>query len=355
MKRIVLCFDGTWNKPGDEALPPEERVESNVSRFYRSVADAGPDGVAQVKWYNQGVGTHWYDRVAGGVFGAGLDLHIIEGYRTLAEMYDVGDEVYVLGCSRGAYTARSLVGMVRNCGLVRAGLASWASAVAYGIYRTRDDGPDSQAATAFRSHFAREITVRFLGVWDTVGSLGIPLRLADTLNRDFYAFHDLRLSNIVANACHALALDEHREDYTAALWEPTEAPGQKLEQRWFVGAHADVGGGYADAAGRAERRLSDMALRWMQDQAASLGLGLEPVTLAEANYLGPVHDSYNEFLDGLYAETHPPYFRPVLSTAFGHEVLDPSIDRRRQADTGYRPANPGLPALGPGGNSATPG
>src|SRR5437762_1956601 len=105
MKRIVLCFDGTWNKPGDEALPLEERVESNVSRFYRSVAAAGPDGVGQVKWYNQGVGTHWYDRVAGGAFGAGLDLHIIEGYRNLAETYDEGDEVYVLGFSRGAYTA----------------------------------------------------------------------------------------------------------------------------------------------------------------------------------------------------------------------------------------------------------
>src|SRR3954470_13276893 len=123
MKRIVLCFDGTWNKPGDEALPPEERVESNVNRFHRSVAAAGGDGVEQAPWYNQGVGTQWYDRVAGGAFGAGLDLHIISGYRHLAETYEDGDEVYVLGFSRGAYTARSLVGMLRNCGLVRAGLA----------------------------------------------------------------------------------------------------------------------------------------------------------------------------------------------------------------------------------------
>ncbi len=346
MKRIVLCFDGTWDKPGDEALPAEERVESNVSRFYRSVGGAGDDGVEQVKWYNQGVGTQWYDRVAGGAFGAGLDLHIIAGYQRLAETYADGDAVYVVGFSRGAYTARSLVGMVRNCGLVRAGEASWLAPVAYGIYRTRDDGPDSRAAVAFRAHFAREISVRFLGVWDTVGALGIPLRALDGLNREFHAFHDLRLSKIVENACHAVALDEHREDYRVSLWEPTEEPGQALEQRWFVGAHADVGGGYADALGHAERRLSDITLRWMQDKAAALGLGLEKVPVADTNYLGPVHDSYAEFLDGLYAREHPPYYRPVLATAFGHEVLDPTIDLRRRADADYRPPNGGLPALG---------
>lgn len=345
MKRIILCFDGTWNTPGDEALPPEERVESNVSRFYRSIASVGPDGVVQVPWYNHGVGTHWYDRVPGGVFGSGLDLHIIEGYRQLAESYVAGDEVYIVGFSRGAYTARSLVGMVRNCGLVQPGLASWGSAVAYGIYRTRDDGPDSRTAVAFRSHFAREIMVHFLGVWDTVGALGIPLRLASHLNREFYAFHDLRLSKIVQNAYHAVALDEHREDYDVCLWEPTEPPEQVLEQRWFVGAHADVGGGYADAQGHAERRLSDLALRWMQDRAGDLGLGLDRVPLGPENFRGPVHDSYADFLDGLYAETHPPLYRRVLSTAFGNEVLDPSIDQRRAADPTYRPPNPGLPPL----------
>src|SRR5262249_15623870 len=156
---------------------------------------------------------------------------------------------------------RSLVGMVRNCGLVRAGLAAWGSLVAYGIYRTRDDGPDSRTAVAFRAHFAREIRVRFVGVWDTVGALGVPLRVLRSLNSDFHAFHDLRLSNIVENAYHALALDEHRVDYGACLWEPGERPGQTLEQRWFIGAHADVGGGYGDGQGHAERRLSDITLR----------------------------------------------------------------------------------------------
>jgi uncharacterized protein (DUF2235 family) len=345
MKRIVLCFDGTWNKPGDEALPPEERVESNVSRFHRSVAEVGDDAVQQVKWYNQGVGTQWYDHVAGGAFGAGLDLHIIAGYQHLAETYADGDEVYVVGFSRGAYTARSLVGMVRNCGLVFPREATWLAPMAYGIYRTREDGPDSRAALAFRSHFAREIGIRFVGVWDTVGALGIPLRVLAGLNSEFHAFHDLRLSKIVANAYHAVALDEHREDYDVCLWEPTEKPEQTLEQRWFVGAHADVGGGYADDEGHAERRLSDITLRWMQDKATALGLGLDKVKVADTNYLGPVHDSYAAFLDGLYAREHQPHYRRVLATTFGQEVVDPSIDQRRRADDGYRPPNDGLPAL----------
>jgi hypothetical protein len=156
----------------------------------------------------------------------------------------------------------------------------------------------------------------------------------------------IAMSKIVENAYHAVALDEHRRDYEVCLWEPSEEAGQALEQRWFVGAHADVGGGYADGQGHAERRLSDIALLWVQDRAGALGLGLDKVTVADTNYLGPVHDSYAEFLDGLYAREGPPHYRRVLSTTFGHEVLDPSIDRRRRADAAYRPPNEGLPALG---------
>jgi uncharacterized protein (DUF2235 family) len=195
------------------------------------VAAAGNDGTEQVKWYNQGVGTHWFDKIAGGAFGAGLDLHIINGYQRLAELYVDGDEVYIVGFSRGAYTARSLVGMIRNCGLVYSAVASWLTPVAYGIYRTRQDGPDSTTAVAFRARFAREIQIRFLGVWDTVGALGIPLRIANDLNSNYYAFHDLRLSKIVDNAFHAVALDEHRGDYNVCLWQPTEQLEQTLEQR----------------------------------------------------------------------------------------------------------------------------
>jgi uncharacterized protein (DUF2235 family) len=340
MKRIVLCFDGTWNKPADEAVPETMRVETNVRRFFESITATAADGVEQVAWYNEGVGTQWYDEGLGGAFGAGLDQHILDGYRFLVETHDDDDEVYVLGFSRGAYTARSLVGMIRNCGLVRPSFASWTVGAAYGIYRTRDDGPDSAVARAFREQFGREIVIRFLGVWDTVGALGIPDHFADKLKEVFYRFHDTALSRIVQNAYQAIALDEFREDYAICLWDPPEKPEQTVEQRWFVGAHSDVGGGYPD------RRLSDLTLRWMQDRAAAVGLGLTPVTLGDDNFGGTLTDSYSQFLDGVYAKIHPRYVRPVLTTSFGGEILDSSIERRRRAGAlAYQPTNLGLPPL----------
>ncbi len=346
MKRIVLCFDGTWNKPADEGLPPAEQVETNVVRFWRSVAAAGPDGVAQQTWYDQGVGTHWYDEVAGGVFGAGLSRNIMAGYAALAMAYDDGDEVYLLGFSRGAYTARSLAGMIRNCGLMRADAPSWLVPVAYGIYLTRDDGPDSLAARTFRAHYCRPIPIRFLGVWDTVGALGIPVEVLDHVPAaersllEVYRFHDTELSGIVENACQAIAIDEHRRDFDICLWDPTEKPGQVIEQRWFAGAHCDVGGGYPS------RLLSDLTLRWMQDRAAALGLALEPVAVTAENFRGPLTDSYAAFLDGRYRDLSPPHLRSLLGTHFGNEVIDASVEeRRRAADLNYQPTNDGLPAL----------
>jgi uncharacterized protein (DUF2235 family) len=78
MKRIVICFDGTWSKPSDEALPAAGRVETNVCRFYESVKDQAADGTKQVKWYDEGVGTKWYDQFLGGAIGAGLEINIVQ-------------------------------------------------------------------------------------------------------------------------------------------------------------------------------------------------------------------------------------------------------------------------------------
>lgn len=347
MKRIVLCFDGTWNTAADDDLPDEQRVETNVRRFYRSVTHEAADGTAQLAWYNEGVGTYALNRLTGGAFGTGLDKHILDGYRHLVDTHEDGDEVYILGFSRGAYTARSLVGMIRNCGLIRPGLFSEARIMmAYGIYRTRDDGPESVAAVAFRNAFAKTLTIHFLGVWDTVGALGIPPAIAerisavDKVNAALYEFHDTNLSSIVRSAYHAVALDEHRREYDVTLWNPVKKPGQKLEQRWFIGAHSDVGGGYLD------RSLSDLALRWMQDRALEASLALTPVTLGPANHAGDITDSYRAFLKGVYAKRYPRHLRRVLETKFGNELVDASVDqRRRDPALAYQPANPGLPTL----------
>jgi uncharacterized protein (DUF2235 family) len=338
MKRIALCFDGTWNKPADESLPAANRVETNVSRFYDSIRDVAADGVKQVKWYDQGVGTHFYDRFIGATLGTGLELNILEGYKFLAESYQDGDHVHILGFSRGAYTARSLVGMVRNCGLIHPEHLAFRAPIAYGIYRTRDDGPDSVVATNFRRTFAREVRVHFVGVWDTVGTLGIPIQAAIGLNAEFYEFHDTQLSSLVDNAFHAIAIDEHRRPYDVCLWDPKQKPGQTIEQRWFVGAHCDVGGGYAD------RGLSDMTLQWMQEKASGCGLDVRLVSSAPAAYLAKYSDSFAQFLSGVWKRNHERYLRTVGATRFGNEIVDESVARRRREDPTYVPRNPGLPA-----------
>jgi uncharacterized protein (DUF2235 family) len=194
-------------------------------------------------------------------------------------------------------------------------------------------------AKLFRSSFCREIRIKFIGVWDTVGALGIPHDIVKGLNMKFYEFHDTVLSGIVENAYHAAAVDEHRQDYEVCLWNPQSKPGQTMEQRWFVGADCDVGGGYSD------RRLSDLPLRWMQDKASALGLGLTPMAVGSENYQGPFTDSYMEFLKGLYAKKNPRHYRSIGATQFGNEVVAQSVQQRRKTDLSYEPQNNGLPKL----------
>ena len=135
-------------------------------------------------------------------------------------------------------------------------------------------------------------------------------------------------------------VDEHRQDYDACLWNPDAAPQQTMEQRWFLGAHCDAGGGYED------RRLSDMTVRWIQDKASALGLALDAVQIGPKNYLGEFTDSYAEFLGGIYARKNPRHYRAIRATRFGNETIDDSVQRRRKQDRDYEPQNDGLPSLG---------
>lgn len=344
--RLVLCFDGTWNKPDDRRAPGEQ-VESNVRRFHEAVQVEAPDGVRQIKWYSPGVGTRWDERFRGGAFGYGIDEIIRNGYEFLVTNYVAGDDIFVLGFSRGAYAARSLVGMLRKAGL--AGDLDLVPA-AYELYRSRDAKPDSTEAVAFRAASAREVGVKFLGVWDTVGALGIPgsafkifkipTGAFEMLNKAKYEFHDTGLSRIVENAHHAVAIDEHREEFQPTLWTPPFHPGQTVEQRWFVGAHCDVGGGYP------ERELSDLGLTWMMDKAGGCGLALSPARrpkLKVESAIGALHDSFADFLGGAARLLKSPYFRPLALGADTRQVIDESVGARFSGDQGYRPRNPGFP------------
>ena len=341
--RLIVCFDGTWDRP-DPNTDPAARIESNVCRFYEATFSGKlPGGDIQKKWYDSGVGTNWYDRILGGAFGIGIDQKIRDGYQWLSDNYPDPDpsdiEVFVLGFSRGAYTARSLVGMIRNCGLLRPENAHRV-ADAYALYRRRDESADTVQAQAFRDRYSREIKIKFLGVWDTVGALGIPLQALQWLNAKEYAFHDTELSGIVENAAHAIAIDEFRVDFQATLWAPIVKPGQNVEQRWFVGAHADVGGGYQS------RLLSDITLTWMMRKAAAAGLAIDSTEIPavdKENWLHPPTDSYRQFLDGAYARTHSPYYRIMQIGSGLNEVLDESARNKCRDDPVYRPKNQGFP------------
>ena len=336
-RKHILCFDGTWNHPDDEHGPDAEIV-TNARRVFEAVLD-GPSVRDQVKWYDEGIGMHWYDRFSAGAFGLGVDYKIQEGYRYLAENHLDGDRVYLFGYSRGAYSARSLVGLIRKCGLLLPEHVDLTSD-AYELYRMRHDRADCPEAIEFRRRYAREIDIQFLGVFDTVGSLGIPLESFAQFNRESYEFHDVNLSSIVHEAYHALALDEHREVFNVTLWDPDEPTKQTLEQRWFVGSHADVGGGSGP-----DRRLSDLPLRWMIEKALAAGLIFDPKQVPlriDRNHLAPVTDSYSDFLGGAFSLFVDPFFRPVGRTYFGNELLDDSVIAKLDEDAYYHPVNRGV-------------
>src|SRR5262245_5298901 len=269
MKRLVVCLDGTWNR-ADQPTPTN--VVMSVVRA------AKRDGeTVQIGYYDQGVGTgNVLDRLLGGAFGDGLDANINDAYRFLIGNYELGDELFLFGFSRGAYTARSLAGMIRKCGILkRSSAREYRAAVE--LYRNAEH-PDDPGPTAFREQHSvagvGPLDIRFIGVWDTVGALGIPFRALRKQTRQRYQFHDTELSGSVKFAYHALAVDEHRGSFAPTLWLYKPKPGQTIEQVWFCGSHSDVGGGYD------ERGLSDIALTWMLKKAHATGLELDRDAMA---------------------------------------------------------------------------
>jgi uncharacterized protein (DUF2235 family) len=358
MKRIVIACDGTWNRL-DSAHP------TNVAKFAQAVLPAGPDGVAQLVCHLDGVGsgrgTGWLaqaaDRALGGLFGGGLMATLAEAYRFLVLNYAPGDQIHLVGFSRGAYTARSLAGLIRNCAIPdRAHAAAIPAALA--LYRARSPatGPDGAAACWFRALHAAHVTtgpgeaawraeralpegvplrIAFVGVWDTVGALGLPgrLRLAPLVNRRL-AFHDTALSGNVAAARHAVAIDERRRTFPPTLWDNLAALNAGADpapyvQRWFPGDHGSVGGGSPVSL------LSNDALLWVADGAASAGLALDAETVGDwrrdRDFLGPL-------------TARPAGIRALLALDSrerrgpdrAEDVADAAV-RRWRSDPGYRP------------------
>jgi uncharacterized protein (DUF2235 family) len=332
-KRIVVCCDGTWNTP--DTTDAGRPVRTNVARLAVAVRPVAGDGTEQRVCYLRGVGTGRWERLRGGAFGYGLSRNVQEAYRFIAELYEPGDEVFLFGFSRGAYTARSTAGLVRAAGILRPGNLGRLEQ-AYELYRGRSTHPRDVESQLFRRSFSVEARIRCIGVWDTVGALGIPLPggwLADRVNRR-WAFHDTSLSTWVDGAFHALAIDELRKPFAPTLWQqqPDAPADQRLEQVWFAGVHCDVGGGYPQTG------LSDVALLWMADRAGEFGLDFDPAALpapgtpTAPDPSAPLHDSFR----GLYRRLGPLH-RSIGATDPAHEHVAASAAARHGADPGYRP------------------
>ena len=277
-KRLVVCCDGTWDVPDN--LHHGVAAPTNVAKLALGVATGEASG--QELFYEAGVGTTPDERILGGAFGYGLSRNVRSCYRFLAQKYEPpDDELFLFGFSRGAYTARSLAGLIRNCGILKQEHVDQVDeAFAFYRDRTSQTHPSALASQIFRKMYSHpQDDIHFIGVWDTVGALGIPAELPgwEWLSHHLHGweqewgFHDTRLSSHVRYAYQALAIDEEREPFRPTLWDqdPT-AQGQTLEQVWFAGVHTEVGGGAADPS------LSDIPLLWMAEKARDCGLVFEP-------------------------------------------------------------------------------
>jgi uncharacterized protein (DUF2235 family) len=324
-RRLVVCADGTWNTPDQE--DEGKLAPTNVVKMYEAVRrrPVATDNVPQIAFYHEGVGSrpnafergvehvaewlhiHTVNRnLLSGVTGDGIDTNIKDCYHWLVRNYLPGDDIFLFGFSRGAYTVRSLAGFIRNCGLLKQPDESRTDE-AFELYRdrTKSTDPDSPAAVAFRQAHSVEVGITCIGVWDTVGSLGIPIHIpiASDADRSRYDFHDVRLSRSVKFAFHALAIDERREQFTPSVWEQQDGAGdQVLLQTWFAGVHSNVGGGYADCG------LSDTTFLWMAEQLAPTGLELDP------EYVSSV--ICNSKFDGVLRDSaKPPPIWPTIDRA----------------------------------------
>lgn len=377
MKRLIICADGTWDTPDyidkDKKSEQQERLQvpsgkpeekilynkpirepTNVVKMARAIKPTAEDGTVQVVYYDTGVGTGLglYDKFIGGGFGVGLSYNILDCYRFLADNYDDGDDIFLFGFSRGAFTVRSLTGMLHRCGLLTKDDAYYIPE-AYEHYLLDDGDP---ALPIFRNGIgyhkrnkpSRIVPIKFIGVWDTVGALGLPFQgpLSRSINQK-YAFHNVQLSDRVQFAYQALAIDEWREPFQATLWDPKTPPSndQVIEQRWFAGCHSNVGGSLNadrlkdEATGMYRSyRLENYAFRWMVKKATAASVGLD-CSWDYVKFFNARPDcSMRNSLTGFY-KLWGKYLRPIGETQYGNETIDESVLERMKFNSAYQPPN----------------
>ena len=287
-------------------------------------------------FYDKGVGTGHFDRLRGGAFGWGIKRKILDVYRFLIATYQPGDELYFFGFSRGAYTVRSTFGLIRNSGLLKSEFAHKLED-AYSLYRRRDDAshPDAVESELFRRSYSTEPRAKFIGVWDTVGALGLPVGGPLKFINKRWSFHDMTLSSWVDNAFQALAIDEHRKPFRPAVWEQSsKANGQVLEQVWFAGVHSNVGGSYPRTG------LSDITLLWMIAKAESCGLTIDRTCVAKVDKPrpDPFGTLYNSQTIWYKITGLGDYIRPI-GTGDKQSAARSAVERTENPASNYEPQN----------------
>ncbi len=327
-KNIVVFSDGTGQEGG-------EGNNTNVYKLFNMVLDRTP---RQIAFYDRGLGTGWR-KLTGNAAGMGISHNIKECYRFIFENYDAGDQIYLLGFSRGATTVRSLTGFIHLFGILPKSRPELIDK-AYGIYKTGNVARRESAARDFVArHHTMWCRIKFLGVWDTVAALGVPLKAIDVVVDKIpyfkHDFHDLSLSACVENAYHALSIDDERKTFHPTLWDPKLEKGyQTMKQVWFCGVHTDVGGGYAEPG------LSDIALDWMLRMATAHDLQIYERN--EVKIEGNVDDKMHDPFDGTFTRFFRRKTRSWPTATHGNpcihaSVLDRKLNPMNERGSSYQP------------------
>jgi len=305
-KNIIVFSDGTGQEGG-------KGNNTNVYKLFNLIEDRTEN---QISFYDRGLGTGWR-KITGNISGMGISQNIYECYRFIFDNYLAGDNIFLFGFSRGATTVRSLSAFIHLFGILPKSRPELIKQ-AYKIYKISDNKERKEHADEFVARHHNQWTkIKFLGVWDTVDALGLPLKelsmLVDWLPFFRHKFHNLSLSESVEHARQALAIDDERLTFHPKIWDKEIKSYQTMKQVWFCGMHTDVGGGYK------EHELSDIPLIWMVEEAKKFGLRIYPKHKinTKPNADGFMHDSRKGFPGFLFrkktrtwnSETHG---KPVI-------------------------------------------
>lgn len=353
-----------------------------MTRISRAIKAESSDNIQQIVFYHYGIGSQGgiVDRVYGGATGAGLSEAVREAYSFIALNWETDDEIFLFGFSRGAFTARAVAGLISEIGVLTKDGLPYLAEVFEDVQHRRDphyrpkhpnipfrDKP-SASSPQYKQELRRRglttlgVTIKAIGVWDTVGSLGTPrvswlekVGIQSSASKRM-GFYDTRLSNCIENAFQALALDERRASFQPAVWEKPPGNTTTLRQVWFPGVHSNIGGGYNDM------QLANITFAWMMSQVRSMldmdiDYLFEQEQVNEDYYLkrgkkirqwsfGKIYDS----MEGIYALGGPSTRTPgryfVVDPEDGRETSTPLRDTHEyihpSARTRFKLGGPGV-------------